>query len=57
MFISWYWLLVIALFIAVYIHALKRSCKAYRQEREALQKGYQRMSNELQKLKGLKQGE
>jgi len=57
MFISWYWLLAIALCVAVYIYALKRSCKAYRQDREALQQGYQRMSEELQKIRGLKQSE
>lgn len=57
MYISWFWLLVMAFFIAFYIYALKRSCKAYRQDREALQKGYQRMSEELQKIRGLKQGE
>lgn len=57
MFISWYWLLVIVLLIAGYIHALKRSNKACRHDREALQQGYQRLVEELKKLRSVKQGE
>ena len=57
MFISWYWLLVLAALIVGYILVLKRSCKAYRQDRDALQEGYQRMHDELRKLRHIKQGE
>ncbi|XTZ38996.1 hypothetical protein ACQYRI_02805 [Salmonella enterica] len=57
MFISWFWLLVIAIGIVGYIIALKRKCRAWRQDRDALQQGYQRMSDELRKLKHIKQSE
>ncbi|WP_312690860.1 hypothetical protein [Kosakonia sp.] len=57
MFISWYWLLLIVLVIVIYIHALKRNNKACRHDREALYQAYQRVMEDLKKVRGSRQGE
>ncbi|QMI03886.1 hypothetical protein [Citrobacter sp. RHB25-C09] len=36
MFIAWYWIVLIVLVVAAYICHMKRCCKAFRQDRDAL---------------------
>lgn len=57
MFISWYWLLAIVVVVVGYVHVLKRNCKACRHDREAIYKAYQRVLEELKKIRRIGQGE
>ncbi|WP_059225127.1 hypothetical protein [Escherichia albertii] len=36
MYISWYWIVLIALVVVGYVLHLKRYCRAFRQDRDAL---------------------
>lgn len=43
MFIAWYWLVIIGMMILGYVCHIKRYCAAYRQDRDALLDGLQKI--------------
>ena len=43
MFIAWYWLVIIGVVIVGYVCHIKRYCAAYRQDRDALLEGLQKL--------------
>jgi hypothetical protein len=43
MFIAWYWLVIIGVVILGYVCHIKRYCAAYRQDRDALLEGLQKL--------------
>lgn len=36
MYIAWHWIVFIIMLVGIYIYAIKHSCRAYRQDRDAL---------------------
>lgn len=52
MLIYWCGFLVVVLVMFAHILCLKRNCRAYRQDRDALQEGYQRALQVIHSLQG-----
>ncbi|VYT66162.1 hypothetical protein [Metakosakonia massiliensis] len=50
MVVSWFCFLVVLALMAGYIVRLRRYCRAYRQERDAIQEGYHRALLQLEML-------
>jgi hypothetical protein len=57
MLIYWCGFLVVVLVMFAHILCLKRNCRAYRQDRDALQEGYQRALEVIQSLQAGQQPE
>lgn len=52
MFISWYWIVLIAVVLFGYIHSLKRSGQACRHDRDALLEAWQRLTRKKESAAG-----
>lgn len=45
MFIAWYWIVLIVVAVVGYFLHLRRYCRAFRQDRDALLAGHQKLLN------------
>lgn len=57
MFIAWYWLVIIGVAILGYVCHIKRYCAAYRQDRDALLAGLQKLSQSKKGKEGKAAGQ
>ena len=47
MFIAWYWIVLVALVVVGYIGHMKRYCRAFRQDRDALMEARKKLFNHV----------
>ena len=54
MFIAWYWIVLIALVVVGYFLHLKRYCRAFRQDRDALLRSAEQILKQYERRDSLK---